>query len=944
MSASIDILVFGPFTLVPGKRLLLRNGDRVPLGSRAFEILTALTERAGEVVGARELMQRAWPHATVEDANLRVQIASLRKFLGDSAEGAKFIAAVSGRGYVFVAPIQRLDRQTRFAPPADLAKLPQLPATVFGRHETVDALCLQVLSRRFVTIVGPGGVGKTTVAVATAQALASDFAAPSIAFADLGAVGEPTLAVGVVLAAAGCAVRGPDPLATLAQHLADRHMLLILDSCEHVIEAMAPLVATLLKGAPNVHIVATSREALRIQEETVHSLLPLGCPAFGTPTASQALAAPAVQLFMDRAISSGHSGPLRDSEAPVVAAICRRLDGIALAIEIAASRAGTYGFDTLAEMLDGGGELFLQGDRIGQMRHQTLQATLDWSYARLSPFEQDVFRKLSVFAGPFSMAAASAVTGETGLGTASVGAAVAGLIDKSLVAVAPKSGPACFRLLDTTRAYAELRLAEASEASKLAQRHAVYFADLLRTGNGSGPDIVTGAVSQLVPHLGNIRKALSWSFSVSGDRRTGTDLASSAGPLFLGLSLLDDCRHWCRLGLNALDDDCRGSMLELSLQETLATALMYGSGNGEEVRRTYERALEIATAHADTGRHLQLLTGYYTFHSRRADFHGSLAAARRRRRITRGMDDLAQKALTEWLLAVSLHLIGRQSAARRHCEIAFSNAAGLSAERLNIFGHSLHVSGYTTYSRALWLSGMPDRALAIAEQGLQKARLYDHPVTHCIALSYLTPVFFWLGDLARAGAMADELLSRARTHALAPYHAVGLAMKGEWLLLEGDAQAAAGMLGEAVHAAEVNQYYTAIFGTMRAQAEALAGCGRPIEALAVIDDAMARARRAGGTMWLSDIQRARGEILLQQPNPDIGSAKEMLESALAEAKLRSSPGWELRAALPLARLVAEEDKARARSLLASVYEQFKEGWDTPDLLASRRLIVRLGTR
>lgn len=224
---------------------------------------------------------------------------------------------------------------------------------------------------------------------------------------------------------------------------------------------------------------------------------------------------------------------------------------------------------------------------------------------------------------------------------------------------------------------------------------------------------------------------------------------------------------------------------------------------------------------------------------------------------------------------------------------------------------------------------------------MEKARLYDHPVTHCIALSYLIPVFFWLGDRARAGVMADELLSRAKTYALAPYHAVGLALKGEWLLLEGDAEASAGLLSEAVQGAEANQYFTAIFGTLRAQAEALSLAGRPIDALTLIDEAHSRALRAGGTMWLSDILRARGEITLRQPAPDIQRAKTMFEAAIAEARRRSSPGWELRAALPLARLVAEEDKAMARAQLAPVYSRFREGWDTTDLLAARRFLARL---
>jgi DNA-binding winged helix-turn-helix (wHTH) protein len=347
-----DVISFGPYCLIPAERVLLRSGEAVEVGSRALDVLIALVESAGEVVGRRELMLRAWPDVVVGDGSLRVAIGGLRKALRDGQDGMRYIANVAGRGYCFVAQIDRSTaRPFASTPLPDVSesrplpkhKLPARLARMVGRNDTVEALSMLLTARRFVSVVGPGGMGKTTVAVSVAHALLEEFG-HAVYFIDLGAVTDETVVPSAVAAALGVFGQMQDPLPGLVAFLAGRRLLLVLDNCEHVINAAASLTECLHREAPRVHILTTSRESLRVEGEHVHLLAPLDYPVVREDlTAAEALTSPAVQLFMERAFASGYVSELTDADAPTVAAICSRLDGIALAVELAGSRVGAYG-------------------------------------------------------------------------------------------------------------------------------------------------------------------------------------------------------------------------------------------------------------------------------------------------------------------------------------------------------------------------------------------------------------------------------------------------------------------------------------------------------------------------------------------------------------------------------------------------------------------------
>jgi predicted ATPase/DNA-binding winged helix-turn-helix (wHTH) protein len=474
-----DFISFGPFRFFATQRLLEKDGVPLNLGSRALDLLGALIERAAEVVSKRELMARVWPDLIVEEGSLRFHIASLRKILGDGQSGVRYVTNVAGRGYCFVAPIARFAATPTLAESSvadrTAAKLPASLLRMLGRDETVQAVCEQLLDQRFVTIVGPGGIGKTTVAVSVAHAKFSEFGG-AIHFVDLGAVDEPSLVVGAIASALSLPVNSDSPILDLLSFVRDRRMLLVLDNCEHVIETTAPLAECIFNEAPQVHILATSRESLRVEGEQVYRLPPLRYPpeaAVGL-TAAEVMSFPAVRLFVERVIASGVPFVLRDADAPIVAELCRGLDGIALALELAASRVAALGVHGTAALLDSQFRLLWQGRRTAPPRHQTLCATLDWSHDLLSELERVVLRRLAVFVGTFSLEAAQAVAAVNPVDGGQVVEALASLVTKSLVAT-ESGASARYRLLNTTRAYALGKLIRSGEATEAGLRYANYY-------------------------------------------------------------------------------------------------------------------------------------------------------------------------------------------------------------------------------------------------------------------------------------------------------------------------------------------------------------------------------------------------------------------------------------------------------------------------------------
>ncbi|WP_257168164.1 helix-turn-helix transcriptional regulator [Bradyrhizobium sp. SRS-191] len=926
-------IAFGPFRLRPKSRLLEKNGAPLHLGGRALDILICLAERAGEVVDKRELVKRVWADVNVDEGSLRFHIAALRKALGEGGEGSRYIVNVPGRGYCFAVPLSRPALSQ--ARPAEIASsvrlLPAPLARMIGRDDAVEKITSELSLHRFVTIVGPGGIGKTSVALAVAHRQLPLFDG-QVSFVDFGAVTDPRLVPGSIASALGLTVNSEDPIPGLLTFLRSRHMLLVFDSCEHLLDELAPLAERLVREAPNLHVLATSRESLRSEGERVYRLFPLDCPpqqdGLGV---AEILAYPASQLFVERIAESLSEFELSQDEAPLVADICRRLDGIALAIELAAGRVNAYGIAGTAELLDSRFSLLWRGRRTAIPRHQTLSAALSWSYDLLPPVESAMLRGLSVFVGPFTLEAALAVASCQGIDEQEGMEAISNLLSKSLIATSPAQRRLRYRLLDTTRAFVADKLVEHGEAPLVARAHAEYFRGFLRDISLKSNGLQSaGGFLPYADHLSNVRAALAWGFSEEGDRAVGVDLAASAAQFFLELTLLTECYRWTQQALAALDTAPADTRQEMTLQAALGVSVMFTQGNTDAVRSAFTRSLQLARELDDLHWQLWLLRGLHIYLTRVGDFHGALGIGLQGESVASRLNDPTSTLNGEWMLGVAHHLIGHQDKAVQFCESAMVHNPG--SQRLNIghLGYDDRIVALVALARGLWLTGRPDRAIETARYTVREAEQLEQPLTLGIALIWTIYVFLWVGDCASAESMIERLIDHAARHFLGPYHAVGVGQKGLLLLQRGDVDGGIEHLrrSQATLYATRHRIMTTVFAT--ALAEGLASQGRLDEALATVDEAIAQIGDHGESFDMPEMLRVRGDILAQLGND--AEAEICLQSALDLSRRQCAIAWELRGALSLCGIWRRTGRGdEASRMLEPLVAQFQEGLTSRDL-------------
>jgi predicted ATPase/DNA-binding winged helix-turn-helix (wHTH) protein len=950
-SAHVDdirVALFGPFRLLAAERLLYQGDVALRLGSRALDILIVLVERAGEVVSKRDLIARVWPDVVVDESSLRVQLVSLRRALGDGQAGARYVTNVPGRGYCFVAPVSRAATPGRLQATAEqpiAASKPvsgydtQLPAQLtrmVGREDAVRTISSQLACQRFVSIVGPGGMGKTTVAVSVSHVFVAEFEVPAC-FVDLGALTTPDLVAATIASALGVVVQSANALPSLMAFLLERRLLLVLDCCEHVVEATATLAERIFRDAPQVHILATSREKLRVEGEHVHRLTPLESPPDEEGlTAAKALEYSAVQLFVERAAAGDNGFELSDGDASIVADICRKLDGIALAIELVAGRVDAYGIRGTAEFLNNRFGLLWQSRRTALPRHQTLKAMLDWSYRLLTAFEQTVLCRLSLFVGTFCLDAARSIVADDDVDEARVVDAVGSLVAKSL-ASAEKAGDATmrYRLLDTTRAYVTEKLAESGEMDVIARRHVSYFCEFLEGANAADCHDLVECAQQ----LGNVRAALDWSFSDRGDPCVGTALVAASAPLFLQLSLLSECRRWTERAVTPIESASLGSRREMELQASLGLSSMFTTGNREEVHSALTRALELAESLHEPYHQLRLLGGLNIFLTRIGDFRGALKVAQQSEIVAKALADPAAAALADCMLGVAHHLIGNQASARAHCETAVVRA--IASHRINMiqFGCDHRIRALVALARTLWLQGFPDQAVKVARQTIHEADEFKHPVSLSSALIWTSSVFIWSGDWTAAETIIERLAVHAARHSLGPCQAVSLGLTGALLIRRGSAQGGIQVLRGCLEELYAGRHHILTPVLASAMAEGLMVLGNFKDAIATIDYALARVAENGGSSETPEILRIKGRVLASAPQPDPSEVKDWLLRSLESARQQSALGWELRTATTLARLLSDQERrTEAHDLLAGVYGRFTEGFGTSDLKKAMRLL------
>jgi predicted ATPase/DNA-binding winged helix-turn-helix (wHTH) protein len=927
--------------LVPTENLLKRDGATVKLSRRAFSILVALVERAGQVVTKNELMKLVWPDASVDEGSLRFHVVALRRALGDREGGARYISTVSGRGYCFVAQTRPSGSELAGAKQNISGYFPHLPFSstqVVGRDRIINEVSTQLLDDRFITILGAGGIGKTTVALSVGHVLFERFDG-AVHFLDLGPLGDPSLISGALASALGLMVQSSDPMPEVVAFLRQHRALIILDSCEHWIEPVAELAEMIYLGTEHTFLLATSREALRVEGERIFQLPPLDSPPdYGTITAKEALGFPAVQLFVERVVASGTTFRLNDADAPIVAEICRKLDGMALAIELAAGRVRTYGLQETARLLDGRLKFLWQGRRTALPRHQTLQATFDWSYELLGDVERVVLSRLSVFAGVFTLEAARAVVAIGDITESHVIDALAGLAEKSLVTAKPSNAVIHYRLLDTTRDYAIAKLDERLEKGALARRHAEYFCALMDRLNASRANMTRReAINLFNDHLGNIRAAFGWCFREGGDLGLGVSLvAASTRPLFQ-LSLITECRDWTERAINALDETTVGTKEEMHLQLSLAQVLMCTRGNSEEVRRAFSRSIELAEVHQRFDYQLQILATLHLFLVFTADFSESLECARQSETIAMRSRDPSTAAASNSLLGISHHLLGDQKKAYDHLSIALLDSNNRALLDLQWFDPLFRATYFL--APCLWIKGLADQAVTAALRAIEKA---EHPVASCGALFRGICVFLWRGDLAKAEDHLATYITHAERYSFGALSNLGRGIAGVIAVRKGDIRMGVAILEENLNALHQSRYDVMRPELVCALAEGLARTSGFQAALATMNDEINRVDLMGGSCMMPELLRVKSDLLSSAPGGDLVAAEQLLLRSLSLAQSQSALSWQLRSAISLTRLYLRLGrKPTAHDRLAETHRLLTEGFDSTDVRTATELLSEL---
>ncbi len=787
-SPSAILVRFGPFELNVAERSLKKANQVIPLGGRAYDILIALLENAGEVVGKAELIAKAWPDVTVEEGSLRVHLSALRKALGDGQFGNKYIASVQGRGYSFIAPVTRLPAERdRSSASTGLSNLPPAMGRMVGRENVVREIqgWLQT-DQRLITILGAGGIGKTTVALSVGQGALADFAGAAF-FVDLSTVGEKEHVIGAIASAVGLDSQLVDPREALLNFLRPRRVLIILDSCEHLIEKTAEIADYIFQNTPDIYILATSREALHVPGERVLRLCPLDCPPEQPGlTVSEVLAYPAARLFTERVSARRGDFSLSDDEAPMVAEICRKLDGIALAIELAAGRAAIFGVRNTVARLGSRLDLLKFGRRTANPRHQTLIATLDWSHDYLSEVERVLLRRVAIFVGHFTLEAALAVAEEVGIGRSEIAGALGNLVNKSLIGVWTSPRGPFYRLLDTTRAYALEKLATSGEQEFIAERHATFSIQMLESNpvNLFDLEFTEAATSVVRDYLGNIRVALEWSFGPKGNDPTAIRLAAAASQLLLAMSRLLECRTWMEKAIDRMTADCEPRH-QMKIQAALALSLMYTEGNNERVREAFSSALNFAQRHEDARLHLSLLSGMSMYLHGIVDAEGTYELALRGVAAARKTGSPDDAAIADSMLGAAYCLRSDRRRAQEHLKRSLRGLPHLRRFHASQYLFDFRSSAFSALAHSLFFSGNLDQAAHYARMNIEEAERSGHPIGLFRALTNPMRLYFWVDDLEQVERSLSKLEHTAESYSLAPARAVALGLRGRYLVRVG---------------------------------------------------------------------------------------------------------------------------------------------------------------
>lgn len=924
---------FADYRLYPERRMLLRGGVEIPLRGREFDLLVVLLENAGKFIGNDALIAHVWPTSTVSESNLRVQIASLRRALGDNGPTGRLIVNVTGRGYSFASPIMHHDDapgQAPLPPPppppvapplARAARLPASLTSLVGRDSTLARLQIHLSHRRLMSIVGPGGIGKTSLSIALADRCAALFA-DGVFFIDFATVKDgaelgATLAKGLNLR-----LEAVNYAEAASDWLSDREVLLIFDNCEHVISDAAELAEMILHAAADVRIICTSREPLRVQGEWVHRLAPLDAPPpSDTMTIEEAMAYSAIELFVERAQACSDSFTLSNEDAGHISEICRKLDGIPLAIELAAARVDKLAVASLAKVLPQRLQILGPGKRTARPHQQTLRATLDWSYVLLAPRERVMLARLSIFRNAFTLDAALAVARDEGMCEFELTDSLFELIGKSLVAVEPSDEGDYYRLLETTRIYARERLEEAGEAMTIARRHAQFCLSLANAARAQWASEEGGNwIAAYDRWMDDISAALDWAYSAEADAiNLGIELAALSAPLAGRLARLQRFLGHVSIALertrklNPPNPD-----LELEVSYELSYLLQHIKGDSKELRQLCDHNEALSAKFATEQGRLNTLFYQFGLRFSAADWAAVDAVSKDSLAVAHRLHVGENVTTSLRMRAQAHHYLARHADAIADARRVIDPASVMPPTYHLYTRVNPRVSSRVVLARSLWLTGAPEEAQQVIYDCLALADKYGNN-TLCQALGMgAVAIAIWSGDTAAAISYCKAIGEVSQ--------ACGLHYWAQW---GGNIEA---LLADQPHRVDVARGGPLMLDDLSTYHPR------------IVDAATLERARGGLIPWCaSEVMRAYATNRHADGLIARASYEQALHGALMLAREQGALGWELRIACDQAELaLANDTRVRVAPMLEPLVGCYANPAATADLRRAAALLAKAG--
>jgi predicted ATPase/DNA-binding winged helix-turn-helix (wHTH) protein len=910
-------VAFGNYRIFPVLRLLLKDGTKVDLTARAFDVLWVLVKARGEVVTKDELIEQVWAGSIVEENNLQAHISTIRRAL---KQDRSLIATEFGRGYRLTL---KAPARTKLLPARDKIESTNLPSpltTLLGRDSELRELRQLITTNRLTTITGPGGIGKTRLAIEVARQLLPPFSG-GVHFIEMAMIGEEIDVWPALVRTFGVDATEVGLADELRRALQNQRLLIIIDSCEHLTEPIAMAVETLLQIGEGLHICITSQEPLGLRGEQIYRIRPLGVPPADASTMDVVLTHAAAQLFVERSLSYTRDSRSDEATASAIATICRQLDGVPLALELAAARVPTLGVRGVLDGLSDRFRLLTAGQRSALPRHRTLRATVDWSHRLLDETERTLFRRLAVFPSGFTVEAAQWVGCPDMEDRWRIIDLLGNLVGKSLLHLEVSTPTPRYRFLETIRLYALEALADSGETDLTARRHASYFqgiseqavADWKRQATGDWRQIYRGYVD-------DVRAALKWAFSENGDQKMGVQTLQNSIPFWVEFSLLEECRRWVCLALGVTE--ISGTHDEMVLRAALGTSLTWARGPVAETRASWSRALNLARERGDPRIELQAQYGLWLFNLRTGHYSDAQCFATEMMKRATELKDGEAFATAQRIAGVSRHLRGDHAEGRILIERALIWFEQNPPQSTFRFGLDQHVAGLAFLARIRWVQGDTTDAVRAAHLAVERALALDHASTLCCALAEGLCMVSALNQDLEALETATQVLTRtAAHHGLQFWQAYGNIFE-LWAMMQHTEKPAWGQLASVIRRLDGMQFdlwYSPFV------ADVLRSCASP-----------------GGSMWNSfrspvaceDSHWAMPEFLRIEADFDRehnagrleSPVEQRLERALALAHESGARSWELKVAVTLARLLINDHRLdKARILLRGTISSWPTG-------------------